>query len=80
MRMSMSKLPHGIYEQLLDEELHDVLHSHPDLKSILRSIDDEDSPHIYAQFLSRLIHQALRGSSQHHQIDLVNRLVSAFIK
>lgn len=71
----MSDLPNGIYERVLDEELRDLLQANPDLKSMLRSIDDEDSPHVYAHFLKQLIQQALRSTKHHQQINLVNQLV-----
>lgn len=55
----MNDLPLGIYERLLDEELKEVLDDRPELRPILRGIDDESSPHVYAQFVGRLINQAL---------------------
>jgi superfamily II DNA or RNA helicase len=71
----MSELSVGIYERLLDEELRDLLASNPELKPILRSIDDEAIPHTYAQFVGQLIHQALQISKPRKRLLLVNRLI-----
>ena len=54
----MEALPTGLYEKLLDEELGEVLDRCPELRPILRTIDDEASPHTYSQFLSKLLVQS----------------------
>lgn len=71
----MSELPEGVYERLLDEELQDVLSANPDLKAILRALGDEATPHAYAQFLSQILHHALRVSKHEKRLDLVNRVI-----
>jgi superfamily II DNA or RNA helicase len=71
----MSELPLGIYERLLDEELKTLLDSQPELKPVLRGIDDESSPHAYSQFIGRLVHQALRVAKKEERIPILNRLI-----
>jgi superfamily II DNA or RNA helicase/HKD family nuclease len=71
----MSNLSVGIYEQVLDEELQDLLDSHPDLKPILRKIDDEDVPHVYAQFVGKVLAKALHVAKKNQRVDIVNRLL-----
>lgn len=72
----MSSLPLGVYERLLDEELQTLLDDHPDLKPILRTIDDESCPDTYAQFVGQLVQKALRISDQSQRLLLVNRLIA----
>lgn len=71
----MSELPQGIYERLLDEELKAILDSHPELKPVLRGIDDESSPHAYSQFIGNLVNQALRIAKKDERIPILNRLI-----
>lgn len=71
----MSKLYPGIYECPIDQELDDLLSGHPDITATLRKIDDEASPHLYAQFVGQLVHQALRVQVPSKRINLVNRLI-----
>ncbi len=71
----MSELPVGIYERLLDEELRDLLNANPDIRPVLHAIDDEAAIHTYAQFVGRLVQQALRVSKQEKRLALVNRLI-----
>lgn len=71
----MSELPQGIYERLLDEDLKAILDSHPELKPVLRGIDDESSPHTYSQFIGQLVNQALRIAKKEDRIPILNRLV-----
>lgn len=70
-----SKLYTGLYERPLDQELADLLSAHPELRATLRKIDDEASPHIYAQFVGQLVHQALRIEQPEKRIGLINRLI-----
>ncbi len=72
----MSALPIGIYERLLDEELQELLAANPELKPVLRAIDDEASPHRYAQFVGQLVQQALRITKKDKRVDVVNRLIA----
>ncbi|QEA37704.1 DUF3427 domain-containing protein [Pistricoccus aurantiacus] len=71
----MDQLPAGLYERLLDEELAQHLAAHPELKPILRALDDETAPHVYAQFVGQLLVQALRISNVDQRIPLLNRLI-----
>lgn len=71
----MERLPEGLYERLLDEELRGQLEGHPELKPVLRKLDDESAPHAYAQFLGQLLHQALRIVDAERRLPLLNRLI-----
>lgn len=73
--MTAKILPRGLYEQLLDEELQERIASTPELKAILRQIDDESSPHLYAQFVAQLLQQSLRQVEPTDRIPLLNRLI-----
>ena len=69
------KLPIGLYEALIDEELQELIDSNPDLIPTLVAIDDEASPHTYSQFISQVIKQALRITKREDRLNLVNRLI-----
>jgi superfamily II DNA or RNA helicase len=71
-----SDLAPGIYERLLDAELLDAIEQHPELKPILKKLDDEEAPHAYGQFLFQLVVRALRDRSADQRLPLVNRLVA----
>lgn len=71
----MSNLAVGIYEQVLDEELKELLDANPDLKPVLRKIDDELAPHMYAQFVEKLLAQALHITKKELRVSLINRLL-----
>lgn len=71
----MSALPIGIYERLLDEELQELLAANPELKLVLRAIDDEAAPQSYAQFVGQLVQQALRITKKDQRVSVVNRLI-----
>ena len=71
----MSNLAVGIYEQILDEQLKDLLDANPDLKPVLRKIDDELAPHIYLQFVGKLLTQALQITKKELRISLINRML-----
>jgi superfamily II DNA or RNA helicase/HKD family nuclease len=71
----MGSLSVGVYEQVLDEELKELLDSHPELKPILRKIDDEDAPHVYAQFVGRVLSRALHVAKKDQRVDIINRLL-----
>lgn len=71
----MSGLPVGVYEKLLDEELKELLDRNPDLKPVLRKIDDEESPQFYAQFVGNLLSKALQIAKKDKQTQIVNRLI-----
>ncbi|OPY81475.1 MAG: hypothetical protein A4E65_01136 [Syntrophorhabdus sp. PtaU1.Bin153] len=70
------ELPYGIYDALLDEELHDTLLRHPELRSVLGKIDVEEQPARYAAFLAKILEQALREQSDPAvRLAICNRLV-----
>jgi len=72
---------YGIYDALLDKELREVLDRHPELRTILGKIDDEEQPARYAAFVSRVIEKALREEpdSTARRI-LCNRLIEIIAK
>ena len=69
------RLPLGLYEQLLDEELQEQIASVPELRSVLRQIDDEAAPYSYAQFVARLVQHSMRQVDTTDRIPLLNRLI-----
>ncbi len=71
----MKQLREGVYERLLDAELQELLDAHPELKPVLRSMDDEAAPHTYAQFVSRLLEKALRITRREERVPVLNRLI-----
>ncbi|QBG48143.1 DUF3427 domain-containing protein [Verrucomicrobia bacterium S94] len=71
----MHNLALGIYEQVLDEELRELLDAHPDLKPVLRKIDDEEAPQVYAQFVGQVLGKALRVAKKNQRVDIINRLL-----
>ncbi|WP_221766014.1 DEAD/DEAH box helicase family protein [Halomonas nitroreducens] len=71
----MDRLPEGLYEKLIDEELQQQLAEHPDVKPVLRALDDEAAPHVYSQFVAQLLTQALRILEPERRRPLLNRLL-----
>lgn len=71
----MNQLCAGLYERLLDEELAQHLAAHPELKPVLRALDDETAPHVYAQFVGQLLTRALRITVADQRIPLLNRII-----
>ncbi|SFU77453.1 DUF3427 domain-containing protein [Halomonas korlensis] len=71
----MDQLPAGVYERLLDEELNRQLQAYPELKPVLRAIDDEAVPHAYSQFIGQLLHRALRIVDPQQRLPLLNRII-----
>lgn len=55
----MTRLAHGIYEALLDEELQSILQRHPELRSVFGKIDPEEEPARYAAFVAKVLEKAL---------------------
>ena len=66
----MGALVPGLYEKLLDEELSLDLSAHPELRPILRKLDDEEAPHAYGQFVFQLLVRALRNRSPEERLPL----------
>ena len=71
----MNNLAVGVYEKVLDDELQELLDQNPDLKPILRKLDDEEAPQVYAQFLGNLLQKAFHVTKKEKRIDLINQLV-----
>lgn len=71
----MQPLPSGIYERLLDEELRELLDGNPELKALLRSVDDEESPHAYSKFVAQLLAKALPILQRDERATTVNRII-----
>ena len=69
------RMPTGLYEKLLDEELQALIDSNPDLIPTLVVIDDEASPHAYSQFVGQVVRQALRITKSEDRRNLVNRMI-----
>lgn len=68
-------LPPGLYQQLLDETLQERIGAVPELRAILRQLDDESAPHTYARFVAQLLQQALRQLQPVDRLPLLNRLI-----
>ena len=71
----MDNLAVGIYERVLDTELKELLDLHPDLRPILRKLDDEEAPTVYAQFIGSLLGKALKITKREKRILLLNQLL-----
>lgn len=70
------RLHPGLYEALLDQELAELLESHPDLVATFESIDDESAPHTYSQLVTQAVRHALHVSRRRElRRDIVNRLM-----
>jgi superfamily II DNA or RNA helicase len=70
------KLPYGIYDALLDEDLQDALARHPELRAVLGKIDVEEQPTRYAAFVASVVEQALREESDSAtRLSICNRLI-----
>lgn len=54
---------YGIYDALLDEYLSEALARHPELRAVFGKIDPEEQPARYAAFVSKILEQALRETS-----------------
>ena len=54
------RLPYGLYDRLLDEDLAETLKRYPELRSMLGKLDFEEQPHRYADFIGKVLEQALR--------------------
>jgi superfamily II DNA or RNA helicase/HKD family nuclease len=71
----VSELPDGLYERLVDEELQELLAAQPELRPVLRSLDDEAQPHTYARFVFAILEQALRIKRAEDRPGLINRIL-----
>jgi superfamily II DNA or RNA helicase/HKD family nuclease len=57
------ELAAGIYDALIDNHLWALLERNPELRAVLGKIDPEEQPARYADFLAKVIRQALRAES-----------------
>ncbi|MHB1731325.1 MAG: DUF3427 domain-containing protein [Leptospirillum sp.] len=72
----MEPLPSGLYEELLDERLREVLSHYPDLRAVFGKLEPEEEPSRYVAFVSQVLHQALLESpSPEKRMALVNHLL-----
>jgi superfamily II DNA or RNA helicase/HKD family nuclease len=72
----MTRLPYGIYDALLDKGLQEALERHPELRSVLGKIDDEEQPGRYAAFIAGVVEQALKEESDPAtRLEFCNRLI-----
>ena len=68
--------PYGIYDRLLDDELTETLNRHPELRSVLGKLDFEEQPARYADFIGKVVGQALREEKDPEvRLALCNRLI-----
>jgi hypothetical protein len=71
-----AKLPYGIYDALLDENLREALARHPELRAVLGKIDVEEQPTRYSAFVAQVVEQALREESDPaSRLSICNRLI-----
>lgn len=70
----MEEIVPGIYDRLIDLELSEIL-GRTDLTPILRKIDDEEAPAVYALFLSQILNKALSGLESAKQVEIYNQIL-----
>jgi len=75
-------LPEGIYDQLIDLDTAAILAAHPELRSVVKKIDAEETPARFAHFLAKVIETALRSHPNpeaRRQVcnDIIGQLVAA---
>ena len=69
-------LPCGLYDRLLDEDLRETLDRVPELRSVLGKLDFEEQPARYADFIGKVLAQALREEKDADaRLALCNRLI-----
>ena len=69
-------LAHGIYEKLLHRSLEEILHQHPELRSVFGKLDVEEQPSRYAAFVARVLEKALREvGDPDTRLDICNRII-----
>ena len=69
-------LPYGIYDALLDKDLQEALDRHPELRSVLGKIDNEEQPGRYTAFIAGVVEQALREETDPAtRLAFCNRLI-----
>lgn len=73
----MEPLREGIYDQLIDENIRQALEANPELRSIVKKIDAEESPARFAAFLADVIEKALKNQdSPAVRREICNQIIS----
>ena len=67
--------PIGAYARVLDEDLAAFLDANPDLKAVLRQIDDEEEPQQYTLLLAQLLQSYFRQANSEERIEFLNRII-----
>jgi len=76
----LEPLAHGLYEELLDERLKEILRLHPDLRAVFGKLEPEEEPSHYVAFVSQVLSQALlEFSSPEKRLSLVNHLLERIV-
>ena len=66
----------GIYDTLLDQTLADLLSRYPELRTVFGKLESEEQPARYAEFVSKVLKQALREESDpEKRLALCNRII-----
>ncbi len=65
----------GAYARILDEELAVFLETNPELKAILRQLDDEEEPQQYTLLLAQLLQSYFSQIKPEERIRLLNRII-----
>lgn len=73
--MTRDRLPPGLYEELMDEELERLVDD-PGIRAVLGGIDPEEEPEWYAAFVARVVRQTLREEGDPaRRLELCNQIV-----
>jgi superfamily II DNA or RNA helicase len=70
-----SAYPIGAYSRILDEDIASFLNEHPELKALLRKMDDEEQPQQYTLLLARILHSFFYQANSDDRIALLNRII-----
>lgn len=70
----MSEIIPGIYDRIIDFELDELI-KRADLQPILRLIDDEESPSLYATFLSQVLKKSLSSLEPKKRVFIFNQII-----
>ncbi len=74
-------LPYGLYDRLLDEDLSETLDRFPEVRSVLGKLDFEEQPARYADFIGKVLRQALREEKDANaRLAVCNRLMKVIAK
>ena len=68
----------GLYDELLDAGLHDVLSRYPELRSVFGKLDPEEEPARLAAFVGRVLEKALQAETDSvTRFKLCNELIAS---